>query len=59
MFPVGSGRMCIGIVILDDLIFEGNESFQLIIEELGISTDIIILEDDNGSAKINFVAIVF
>ena len=41
-------RKCIGVVILDDLQAETDESFQVSIEELGITTDVIIMNVDIG-----------
>ena len=41
----GVTRKCVGISILEDSKVEENEMFQVVIEELGISTQVAILDD--------------
>ncbi len=50
MIPIGLSRRCVPIVILEDDIFEEDESFELMVEEMDISTSttIIILNDDGN-----------
>ena len=44
---VGDERRCVGIVILADSIVEEDKTFDVIIEEFGISTTVTILDDGN------------
>ena len=46
----GDERRCEGIVILADDVVEEDETFHVIVEELGISTTVTILDD--GISKI-------
>lgn len=46
LLGVGSSRKCLGIVILDDIQPEPNESFQVVVEEFEISTTVTIIDDD-------------
>ena len=39
---------CVGIVILEDTQQEDDESFEVVIEGLGVSTVVTILDDDDG-----------
>ena len=41
----GDERRCVGIIILADSMAEEDETFDVIIEELGISTTVTILDD--------------
>ena len=46
---LGSGsrnRRCVGIVILNDDQLEGEEYFEVLIEGLGVSTRVTIVDDD-------------
>ena len=47
----GVGRRCVGISILEDSEYEENEMFQVVIEDLRISTQVAILDD----GKYNYV----
>ena len=42
----GSNRKCIGIIILDDSMVEVNETFEVVIEELGLSANVTIIDED-------------
>lgn len=44
--PIGIRRRCVAITILEDPMPESDESFELAVEELGISTTITILDDE-------------
>ena len=50
--PIGIRRRCVAITILEDSRIENDESFELAVEELGVSTNITIL-DDEGLAHLN------
>ena len=43
-----------GIVILEDDVIEGDESFQVVVEEFDASATVTILDDDGISININF-----
>ena len=42
----GDRRKCVGIVIIEDTVPEPDEFFLVVIEGLGVSTTVIILDDD-------------
>lgn len=46
LLEFGESRKCVGIVILEDFRYESDESFTVIIEEVGASADVTILDDD-------------
>lgn len=46
LLRIGTMRQCLGIVIIDDSQFERNETFELLVDEFGISTNATILNDD-------------
>jgi len=52
MLNFGNGRRCIGLIILDDLQTEMNETFQVFIEEFGTFTTVTIIDDDG---KVNLL----
>ena len=45
-FKPNRRRFCLSITILNDREPEGNETLQVSVEELWISTDVIIIDDD-------------
>ena len=54
----GDERRCVGIVILADSMAEEDETFDVVIEELGISTTVTIL-DDGTYFKIHTMIMLF
>lgn len=54
-FRVGISRRCVGIIILEDFLDEPDESFVVRIEEMGISADITILNDDGKYKPCSFI----
>ena len=46
----GRMRRCVGIVVYDDLVLEADKTFQVIIEGMGVSTEVTILDDDGKHA---------
>ena len=50
---LGDQRKCVAIIILEDNMAEEDETFALIIEELGVATSIVILDDD-GKWNLSF-----
>ena len=50
MIPIGLSRHCVPIIILEDDIFEKDESFELVVEQMDFSTSttIIILNDEGN-----------
>ena len=44
------------IIILEDNMAEEDETFDLIIEELGVATSIVILDDDGNYVKSEFLS---
>lgn len=43
---INNSRECVAVIILEDQQLEASESFFIVVEELGVMTEVIILDDD-------------